>query len=142
MYPYWATQVWYPQLLPLMKSPSISIKMHRKTIILPHQPEQVHPLYWRNGTRKQYCTYITAWLKYCSECNISQVNPKLQQVLHFLTLQSKLWDIVRLQLSVVHCQVVLQVGDHSLVSRVMTELFNQKLALPCFFETWGPQIVL
>ena len=45
VYPYWPTQVSYPQLQQLMRSPPLSIKMHRKTIVLPHQPEQVDPLY-------------------------------------------------------------------------------------------------
>ena len=35
-----------------------------------------------------------------------------------------------------------KVGDHPLVSRFMTGLFNQKPALPRFTETWNPQLVL
>ena len=162
-----------------MWKPTISIKMYRKTIILPHQPEQVHPLCpklhwtswmpliraslaaqgitgelqdiilasWRDGTRKQYCTYITAWLKYCSDCNISQVNPKLQQVLDFLTLQSKRvgYSAVATARSALSSFIKVdgvKGGDHPLVSRFMTGLFNQKPALPRYSETWDPQIVL
>ena len=35
-----------------------------------------------------------------------------------------------------------KVGDHSLVSRFMTGLFNQRSFLPRYSETWDPQIVL
>ena len=101
----------------------------------------------RDGTRKQYCTYITAWLKYCSDCNISQVNPKLQQVLDFLTLQSKRvgYSAVATARSALSSFIKVdgvKVGDHPLVSRFMTGLFNQKQALPRYSETWDPQIVL
>ena len=101
----------------------------------------------RDGTRKQYCTYITAWLKYCSDCNISQVNPKLQQVLDFLTLQSKRvgYSAVATARSALSSFIKVdgvKVGDHPLVSRFMTGLFNQKQALPRHSETWDPQIVL
>ena len=102
---------------------------------------------WRDGTRKQYCTYITAWLKYCSDCNISQVNPKLQQVLNFLTLQSKRVGhsavaTARGALSSFIKVDGVKVGDHPLVSRFMTGLCNQKPSLPRYSETWDPQIVL
>ena len=103
---------------------------------------------WRDGTRKQYCTYITAWLKYCSDCNISQVNPKLQQVLHFLTLQSKRvgYSAVATAQSALSSFIKVdgvKVGDHPLVARFITGLlFNQKPALSRYSETWDPQIVL
>ena len=45
IYPHWPTQFWYPHLLQLMKSPPVKIKMHKKTLTLPHQPEEVHPLF-------------------------------------------------------------------------------------------------
>ena len=40
--PHWPTQFWYPHLLQLMKSPPVKIKMHKKTLTLPHQPEEIH----------------------------------------------------------------------------------------------------
>mgnify|MGYP000435841320 CR=1 FL=1 len=36
----------------------------------------------------------------------------------------------------------IKVGEHPLVSRFMSGLFNQKPALPRYTETWDPQIVL
>ena len=111
------------------------------------EPQDIIVASWRDGTRKQYCTYITAWLKYCSDCNISQVNPKLQQVLDFLTLQSKRvgYSAVATARSALSSFIKVdgvKVGDHPLVSRFMTGLFNQKPALPRYSETWDPQIVL
>ena len=37
---------------------------------------------------------------------------------------------------------VVKVGDHPWCQRFMTELCNQKPALPRYSETWDPQIVL
>ena len=45
VYPHWPTQFWYPHLLQLIKSLPVTIKMHKKTLTLPHQPEEVHPLF-------------------------------------------------------------------------------------------------
>ena len=39
---------------------------------------------WRSGTRKQYQTYVSAWVKFSSDNSISPMNPTLQQVLEFL----------------------------------------------------------
>ena len=44
---------------------------------------------WRTGTRKQYQTDATAWLKFCKASSISYIHPTLKQVLDSLTHQSK-----------------------------------------------------
>ena len=45
VYPHWPTPFWYPHLLQLMKSPPVTIQIHKKTLALPHQPEEVHPMF-------------------------------------------------------------------------------------------------
>ena len=45
VYPHWPTQFWYPHLLQLMKSHPVTIKMRKKTLTLPHQPDKIHPLF-------------------------------------------------------------------------------------------------
>ena len=44
---------------------------------------------WRSGTRKQYQTYVSAMVKFCSDNSANPINPTLQQVLEFLSFQSK-----------------------------------------------------
>ena len=43
----------------------------------------------RLGTRKQYQTCVSASVKFCSYNSVSPMNPTLQQVLEFLSFQSK-----------------------------------------------------
>ena len=102
---------------------------------------------WRTGTRKQYQTYVTAWLKFCKDTSISYIHPTLQQVLDFLTHQSKTvgYSAVATARSALSSFITvdgIKVGEHPLVSRFMSGLFNQKPALPRYTETWNPQIVL
>ena len=102
---------------------------------------------WRSGTRKRYHTYISAWVKFSSNNSIRPMNPTLQQVLEFLSFQSKTVGYsalatARSALSFFIKIDGVKVGDHPLVSRFMSGLFNQKPALPRYTETWNPQIVL
>ena len=41
---------------------------------------------WRDGTKKQYSTYITKWQKFCNQRQISHIQPSVVSVLDFLTL--------------------------------------------------------
>ena len=98
---------------------------------------------WRSGTRKQYQTYVSAWVKFCSDNSVSPMNPTLQQILEFLSFQSKTvgYSAVATARSALSTFVKIdgvKVGDHPLVSRFMTGLFNQKPALPRYTETWNP----
>ena len=102
---------------------------------------------WRTGTRKQYQTYVTAWLKFCKDTSISYIHPTLHQVLDFLTHQSKTvgYSAVATARSALSSFITvdgIKVGEHPLVSRFLSGLFNQKPALPRYTETWNPQIVL
>jgi len=75
------------------------------------------------------------------------MNPTLQQVLEFLSFQSKTvgysavataWSALSTFLKIDSVKV----GDHPLVSRFMSGLFNIKPALAHYTEIWNPQIVL
>lgn len=75
------------------------------------------------------------------------MNPTLQQVLEFLSFQSKTvgYSAVATARSALSSFIKIdgvKVGDHPLVSPFMSGLFNQKPALPRYTETWNPQIVL
>ena len=102
---------------------------------------------WRSGTRKQYQTYVSAWVKFTSDDSISTMYPTLQQVLEFLSFQSKTVGYsavatARSSLSTFIKVDGIKVGDHPLVSRFVSGLFNLKPALPRYTVTWNPQIVL
>ena len=90
---------------------------------------------------------MTAWLKFCKDSSISYIHPTLQQVVDFLTHQSNTVGYcavasARSDLSSFITVAGIKVGEHPLVSRFMSGLFNQKPALPHYTEKWNPQIVL
>ncbi len=39
---------------------------------------------WREGTKKQYCTYITKWKQFCDERNINWLDAEVEQGIDFL----------------------------------------------------------
>ena len=88
---------------------------------------------WLKGTRKQYQTYVTAWLKFYKATSISYIHPTLQQVLDFFTHQSKTvgYSAVATARSALSSFITVNgitLGEHPLVSRFMSGLFNRK---PC-----------
>ena len=92
-------------------------------------------------------TNVTASLKFCKATSISYIHPTLQQVLDFFMDQSKIvgYSAVATARSALSSFITvngIKVGEHPLVSRSMSRLFNQKEALPRYTETWDPQIVL
>jgi len=102
---------------------------------------------WREGTRKQYRTSISAWINYCKERKISITTPSLPELLSFLTLQSKKLSYsalgtTRSALSSFINIDGFKVGEHPIVSRFMSGAFNRKPTFPRYVETWNPQIVL
>ena len=102
---------------------------------------------WREGTRKQYRTSISALINYCEERKISITTPSLPELLNFLTLQSKKFSYsalgtTRSALSSFINIDGFKVGEHPIVSRFMSGAFNRKPTFPRYVETWNPQIVL
>ena len=102
---------------------------------------------WRSKTRKQYQTYVSAWVKSCSDNPANPTNPSLQQVLEIFSFQSKTvgYSAVAASRSALSTFIKIdgvKMGDHPLVSRFMTGLFNQKRSLPRYTENWNPQIVI
>ena len=102
---------------------------------------------WRHSTRQQYSTYFAPWVEFCKSNNVGIISPSIQDVLGFLTQQSQRlgYSAVPSTRSALSAVITLdgkKLGDHPLVSRFLTGLFNRKLALPRYVETWDPQIVL
>jgi len=75
------------------------------------------------------------------------MTPTLSQLLEFMTLQSKrlgysamgtLWSALSSFISIDG----IKAGEHPVVVRFMTGIFNRKPCFPRYTETWDPQIVL
>ena len=111
------------------------------------EPQKIIVDSWRSSTKKQYSTYVIQWLEYCKMQKVDTTTRSLQDVLEFLTRQ-----FLRLGYSdvsssrsalsnfiTINCHTL---GDHPLISRFMSGLFNRKPALPRYIEMWDPQIIL
>ena len=79
---------------------------------------------WRDGTKKQYSTYITKWQKFCNQRQISHIHPSVVSVLDFLTLlyqQGLIYSAINTARSALSSYITLEngtyVGKHPLVSR-------------------------
>jgi hypothetical protein len=96
---------------------------------------------WRDGTQRQYQTYIRKWLQYCSRQQCSAFSPSVNTVLEFLlemfhtgkdgdglsystinTVRSALSTIIRIDNK--------PIGQHALVTRFLKAAFNERPALP------------
>ena len=114
--PLWPTQVWWLQLLKMLIAIPFVLPRQEDLLSLSHSPQTLHPLRrkltmlaclvwqsiqdrgiseaagklimasWRDGTKKQYSTYITKWQKFCNHRQISHIQPSVVSVLYFLTL--------------------------------------------------------
>ena len=108
--PFWPTRVWWPQLLKMLIAMQFLLPKQEELLSLSHPPQTLNPFRrkltmlacllsgiseaavklimasWRDGTKKQYNTYITKWQKFCNQRQISHIQPSLVSVLDFLTL--------------------------------------------------------
>ena len=92
-------------------------------------------------------TYVTAWLSFCAKHSINVLQPSVQDILEFLTVQSKKLgysavNTARSALSTFITIDGLKAGDHPLVLRLMSGACNQNPAQPRYSETWDPQVVI
>ena len=104
---------------------------------------------WRDGTKKQYSTYITKWQKFCNQRQISHIQPSVVSVLDFLTLlyqQGLTYSAINTARSALSSYITLEngtcVGQHPLVSRLMKGIFQEKPPRPKYTEIWDVSIVL
>ena len=102
---------------------------------------------WRESTQKQYRTSVSAWIEYCKKQQINITTPSLPQLLDFLTIQSKklgysTLGTTRSALSSFITVDGLKAGEHPLISRFMSGVFNRKPTFPRHVQTWDPQPVL
>ena len=95
----------------------------------------------------QYKTSVSAWPEYCKKQGISITAPSLPQLLDFLTIQSQklgysALGTTRSALSLFITIDGYKAGEHPLISRFMSGVFNRKPTFPRYAETWDSQTVL
>ena len=104
---------------------------------------------WRDGTKKQYGTYITKWQNFCDQRQINPIQPSLGSVLDFLTVlyqQGLTYSAINTARSALSSYVTLKdgtcVGKHPLVSRLMKGIFQEKPPRPKYTDIWDVSVVL
>lgn len=88
---------------------------------------------WRNGTKKQYSTYIKKWQNFSVQRQIDHTQPSVVPVLDFLTVlykQGLTYNAINTARSALSSYVTLEdgtcVGKHPLVSRLMKGIFQEQ----------------
>lgn len=96
-------------------------------------PEKLIMALWRNGTKKQYSTYIKKWQNFSVQRQIDHTQPSVVPVLDFLTVlyqQGLTYNAINTARSALSSYVTLEdgtcVGKHPLVSRLMKGIFHEK----------------
>ena len=96
---------------------------------------------WREGTSKQYHTYLGKWNQYCRDKNIDVFQPGVTNGIEFLVSLYKSglgYSAINTARSALSSILVLEdgvkFGEHPLVARCMKGIFELKPALPKFTE--------
>ena len=104
---------------------------------------------WREGTSKQYHTYLGKWNQYCRDKNIDVFQPGVTNGIEFLVSLYKSglgYSAINTARSALSSILVLEdgvkFGEHPLVARCMKGIFELKPALPKYTEIWDVNIVL
>ena len=104
---------------------------------------------WRQGTVKQYRSYLQKWELYCRERKIDPIHPSVSDGVNFLsylyesgvgysainTARSALSSIVMLPGNV-------SFGSHPLATRLLKGVFELRPSLPKYQDTWDVSVVL
>ncbi|XP_033758533.1 uncharacterized protein LOC117340863 [Pecten maximus] len=103
---------------------------------------------WRDGTYKQYNTYIQKWYQYSDQRSCDPMSPSVTDILEFLTnlfhggIGYSALNTARSALSTFIYIDNLPCGNHPLVKRFLPGVFQLRPALPRNAVTWDPQQVL
>ena len=105
---------------------------------------------WRDGTRKQYTTYLRQWEQYCCQWEIDTFSATVIQGINFL---SELYHNTNLSYSAMNtARSALSLvifppeggtfGNHPLVCRLLKGVFTTRPSLPRYQCIWDVAIVL
>ena len=103
----------------------------------------------REGTSKQYHTYLKRWKQYCDDKDIDLFQPGVHNGVEFLVSLYKAglgYSAVNTARSALSSFLILEnnekFGDHPLVVRCMKGIFELKPSLPKYNEIWDVRVVL
>ena len=96
---------------------------------------------WRDGTSKQYHTYLNKWNQYCRDKNIDVFEPGVTNGIEFLVSLYKS-GLGYSAINTARSALSLELGEHPLVVRCMRGIFELKPALPKYTEIGDVNIVL
>ena len=105
---------------------------------------------WRDGTRKQYTTYLRQWEQYCCRREIDSLSATVTHGINFL---SELYQNHNLSYSAINtAQSALSsvifppegctFGNHPLVCRLLKGVFTTRPSLPRYQCIWDVAVVL
>jgi integrase len=104
---------------------------------------------WRKGTRSAYDSAWAKWDSWCNQRSIDPVSSSVEEVAEFLTGMFKAGyeystiNLHRSAISALHEELEgLPVGQHSLIKKIMTGVFQEKPPQPRYNETWDVDVVL
>ena len=104
---------------------------------------------WREGTSKQYHTYLKRWRQYCDDKDIDLFQPGVHNGVEFLVSLYKAglgYSAVNTARSALSSLLILEnnekFGDHPLVVRCMKGIFELKPSLPKYYAIWDVRVVL
>ncbi|XP_013395831.1 uncharacterized protein LOC106171928 [Lingula anatina] len=103
---------------------------------------------WRDTTVKQYESYISRWIQYCSERNINTLSPNVTDVVNFLAhcfdmgLGYSALNTARSALSTFIMVDKCPAGAHPHVVRLMRGVFTSRPALPRNNVIWDTSLLL
>ena len=103
---------------------------------------------WKDGTKKQYQTYIRKWIVYADSKNVNPQKPAVNDIVEFLThlfdsgLGYSALNTARSSMSSLFKFDSKPVGEHPYVKKLLKGMFNLKPALPKNNITWDPQLLL
>ena len=104
---------------------------------------------YREGTVKQYRSYLSRWEKFCENNNLDIFQPGLENAIEFLTevFNSGVgYSAVNTARSALSSIIILPdgqtFGEHPLVRRFLKGVFELKPSLPKYKEIWDVAIVL
>ena len=104
---------------------------------------------WRTGTQKQYQTYHQRWQEFCRSRGINPISASIEDGLEFLYQQYEnglSYSGINTARSALSTVIFLpdfgSFGNHPLVSRFLTDVFESRPSLPRYKDIWDVSVVL
>lgn len=103
---------------------------------------------WRNGTQKQYNSYLKRWIQFCGERKISTTEVTVNNVLKFLTslyetgLKYSAINTARCALSSLNFDSRTTIGSHPIIVRFMKGVYELRPTQSKYSSVWDVKKVL